>query len=197
MKTRSVWQITLLISIIFISGCSPRAKYDLRLKNELAKGVRNDSLFMGLYLGMPEKDFYLHCWQLNKKGLIRQGESNTTVYYQVKNELKYPAAMDFYPRFMQGKIFEMPVRFKYIGWAPWNKNLSSDNLQSHIINWYEEVYGRGFIEVRHSQYGSAFVKVDGNRQISIFKESDLYVWAVFTDLLAKKDSASFIPNINN
>ncbi len=34
--------------------------------------------------------------------------------------------------------------------------------------------------------GTAFVKVDGNRRISIFKENELYVWAVFTDLSGKK-----------
>ncbi len=65
-----------------ISGCTPKAKYERKLKHELAKGVRYDSLFLGLYLGMPEKDFYIHCWELNKKGLIRQGSNNTTVEYR-------------------------------------------------------------------------------------------------------------------
>ena len=197
MRKLTEWLVTFLIFICIISGCSPKAKYDRRLKHELTSGVRYDSLFMGIYLGMPEKDFYLHCWQLNRKGLIRQGESNTTVYYKLKNQLKYPAAMDFYPKFMQGRIYEMPVKFKYIGWAPWNKNLTSDNLQHNLVKWYEKTYGKGFIEVRHPLHGTAFVKVDGNRRISIFKESDLYVWAVFTDLLAKKDSLDFIPNTIN
>jgi hypothetical protein len=66
-----------------------------------------------------------------------------------------------------------------------------------LVKWYEKTYGKGFIEVRHPLHGTAFVKVDGNRRISIFKESDLYVWAVFTDLLAKKDSLDFIPNTIN
>ena len=42
----------------------------------------------------------------------------------------------------------------------------------------------------HPLKGPAFVKVDGNRRITIFKTDDLYVWAVFTDLLVKKDSAN-------
>ena len=200
MKTRKEWLLLLLFFLLIISGCSPRAKYERRLKHELASGVRCDSLFMGLYFGMPEKEFYLRCWQLNKKGLIRQGDTNTTVYFELKNQLKYPAAMDFYPKFKEGRIFEMPVRFKYVGWAPWNKNLSSDNLQSNIVKLYEKTYGRGFIEVKSPQRGSAFVKIDGNRRISIFKESDLYVWAVFTDLSVKKEwsnSASIPGNIEN
>lgn len=187
MKTLIILFLTLLISAFVISGCSPRAKYDRKMKHELATGIRNDSLFMGLYLGMPEKDFYLHCWQLNKKGLIRQGESNTTVYYEVKNQLRYPAAMDFYPRFMDGKIYEMPVRFKYKGWAPWNKNLTADKLQSALLDWYKKEYGGGFITVKHPEWGVAYVQIKGNRRISIFRQNELYVWAVFTDLLIKKD----------
>jgi hypothetical protein len=191
MKLRINWTIALLISGCIISGCSPNAKYERRLKNELASGVRYDSLFMGLYLGMPEKDFYMHCWKLNKKGLIRQGETNTTVLYKTRNELKHPGSLNFYPQFINGKIYEMPVVFAYDGWAPWNKQLSADNLELDILSWYKKVYGNGFIEVKHPEHGTAFVKIDGNRRITIFKEDDSHVWAVFTDMLVKKDWNNF------
>ncbi len=186
MKTITKGLLLLLISLFIISGCSPRAKYERRLKQELASGVRYDSLFLGLYFGMPEKDFYKHCWQLNQKGMIMQGETNTTAEFQLKDELKYPAVMDFYPKFNQGKISEMPVSFKYKGWAPWNKTLSSDKLMIQVQKWYEKVYGHGFIQVKHPLHGVAYVKVDGNRRITIFKENDLRVWAVFTDMTIKK-----------
>lgn len=186
MKTKINWILIILISGIIISGCSPRAKYERRLKHELASGVRYDSLFLGLYFGMPEKVFYVHCWNLNHKGLLKQGETNTTAEYQLKDELKYPALMDFYPKFNQGKISEMPVTFKYKGWAPWNKNLSSVKLQNEVRKWYEKIYGGGFIMVKHHSHGKAYVKIDGNRRITIFVGDDLHVWAVFTDMSVKK-----------
>ena len=186
MKTKINWILIILISGIIISGCSPRAKYERRLKHELASGVRYDSLFLGLYFGMPEKVFYVHCWNLNHKGLLKQGETNTTAEYQLKDELKYPALMDFYPKFNHGKISEMPVTFKYKGWAPWNKNLSSVNLQNEVLKWYEKIYGGGFIMVKHHSHGKAYVKIDGNRRITIFVGDDLHVWAVFTDMSVKK-----------
>jgi hypothetical protein len=96
--------------------------------------------------------------------------------------------MDFYPGFINGKIYEMPVRYFYNGWAPWNKSLSADSLQIEVYKYYEKQYGKGFIEVKHPKRGTAFVKIDGNRQISIFKEDDINVWAVFTDMLVKKES---------
>ena len=52
----------------------------------------------------------------------------------MKDELKYPGLMDFYPRFVEGKISEMPVTFNYAGWAPWNQKLSSDSLQHDVCN---------------------------------------------------------------
>jgi hypothetical protein len=200
MKTRRNLLLMLLITGLIISGCTPRAKYERRLKQELASGIRYDSLFFGLYFGMPEKDFYEHCWRLNQKGLIKQGESNVTAEFELKDQLKYPAVMDFYPKFNQGKISEMPVTFKYMGWAPWNKELSSDKLQTDVQKYYEKIYGDGFIKVKHPLHGIAYVKIDGNRRITIFKQDDLHVWAVFTDLTVKKgwnDSPSLQENNQN
>jgi hypothetical protein len=187
MKIKIVWVMPVLIAGLIIFGCSPRSKYESRLNQELASGVRYDSLFLGLYLGMPEKDFYTHCWILNREGLIKQGPDNTTVEYELKDELKYPVTMQYYPEFVQSKIFEIPVRFIYNGWTPWNKKLSSDNLEVDVLKWYEKVYGDGFIKIKHPKRGMAYVRVDGNRRITIFKEDDLHVWAVFTDMLVKRD----------
>lgn len=183
MKKIAFWLMPCLIAGSLITGCSPRAKYERRLKHELASGVRYDSLFMGIYLGMPQKDFYTKCWQLNKTGLIKQGTNNTSVEYMTRSELKHPASMNFYPTFVQGKIAEMPVKFIYKGWAPWNKSLSADSLQMDVLDWYKKIYGGDFIAVEHPERGMAFVKVDGNRRISVFKENDLHVWAIFTDML--------------
>lgn len=190
MNRLRILAILFFLSLTFFS-CSPRAEYEKKLAREMASGERHDSLFMGLYLGMPEKDFYLHCWALNKQGLIKQGASNTTVEYQIKNGLKYPAVMDFYPKFHEGRISELPVRIKYKGWVPWNKKLSSESLQKDVLHWYEKSYGRGFLKVTHPERGKAFVKIDGNRRITIFRGDELYVWAVFTDLLVQQGWNSF------
>ena len=197
MKKTLLWLVPLIIAGYFISGCSPKAKYERKLKHELASGVRNDSLFMGLYLGMPDKDFYTQCWKLNRQGLIKQGGTNKTVEYQAKNELKYACQLDFYPTFVDGKISELPVRFVYSGWAPWNKELASDKLQIDVLNWYKKLYGDDFMEIGHPTKGLAYVSINGNRRISIFKEDELHVWAVFTDMLVKKELSDSANVVNN
>jgi len=198
MNTKHLKLISIFLMIAFLFfGCTQKAKYDRKLKQELASGIRNDTLFMGIYFGMGQKEFYTHCWKLNQKGLIRQGLRNTTVEHILKDELKYPATMNFYPEFAQTRIFEMPVRYVYNGWAPWNTKLSADSLQVQVLKWYEKLYGKGFMEVKHSKRGIAFVKLDGNRRISIFMENETYVWAVFTDMLVDRKLKDINPNANN
>ncbi len=187
MNRKIVWIVSVFIAGLIIYGCSPRSKYENKLKHELESGVRNDTLFMGMYFGMAEKEFYSHCWKLNKDGLIKQGPNNTTVEHELKDELNYPATMYFYPEFVDKKIYEMPVRFIYNGWSPWNKELSSDSLQLDVLKWLEKTYGGGFMKVEHPKRGMAYVKIDGNRRITIFKEDDTHVWAIFTDMLVKTD----------
>ena len=197
MRTVVFTLITCLLYLFLISGCSPSSRYERKMNHELKSGMRYDSLFMGLYLGMPRKDFYMHCWKLNRRGLIKQGSNNTTVEYYMKNELKHPAFMDFYPTFTDNKISEMPVRYAYAGWAPWNKELSSKNLQADVLRWYKKIYGGGFIKVTHPQKGTAFVKIDGNRRIVLFAKDDLYVWVIFTDLSTNMNPPDFDTDFHN
>jgi len=199
MNKKILWILPVLTAGLMICGCSPRSKYERRLKRELVSGVRYDSVFMGLHLGMTDKDFYTHCWLLNREGLIKQGPDNMSVEYAIKDELKYPATMNFYPEFEEKIVVGMPVRYVYNGWSPWNKSLSSDSLQIDVLKWYEKVYGAGFITIKHPERGTAYVKIDGNRRITIFKQDDMYVWAVFTDMLAMRelsDSTSGAGNID-
>jgi len=188
MKGNNCWKSALIALLFGLAACTPGARYERKLASELESGERHDSLFMGLYLGMSQKDFYIHCWELNREGLIRQGPANMTVEYKTRDELKHPATMNFYPVFEDGRIVEMPVRFAYNGWAPWNKELSPERLAKDILDWYKDQYGDDFMTVKHPERGTAYVKVDGNRRITIFHESDLYAWAIFTDVTAKQPS---------
>jgi len=59
-----------------------------------------------------------------------------------------------------------------------------------VINLFRESYGDGFIEFERTREGFGenvhYVKVDGNRQIVVARQSDSEVTAVFTDLVAAR-----------
>lgn len=179
-----------LIAIVFMVACGEptgERKYADLVKKELAKGTRTDSIFLGIYFGMPSKKFYGHCWDLNKRGIITDGNSNTMVNFKLDTGLKYPATMNFYPIFEQDKIYKMQVEFKYDAWAPWNRSHFSDSLLPDVVKFYSSWYpGNEFIPITDSVKGTIYVKVDGNRRITLGKYNDMLVKADFTDLLIEK-----------
>ncbi len=176
------WIALAALAALLAGGCTPAKKYERQLKRGLASGIRYDSLFMDLSLGMTENEFFDVCWDMNRNGLVRQALDNRSVEYKMKDELKFPAVMNFYPVFAEEKIWQMKVSFIYDGWAPWNKEQSATNLALDVKHWYEKIYGNGFITVAHPLFGEAYTKIDGNRRITIYIENDQLVWAIFTDM---------------
>ena len=172
----------LILAVGGMTACQQKSQYEKLVEKELASGERNDSLFLGLRLGMSSKEFYQACWEMNKQGLVRQGTRNTTVVYQLGDQLPYSAVMDFYPKFMEDKIVEMPLVFRYDAWSPWNRRLWSDSLQLDVLHLMEDWYGEGFIRSEHPEKGVAFVKVDGNRRIAIVTPDEQLVKVLFTDM---------------
>lgn len=180
------WRIILYIIVasIFLVACDKRSKYQKWLDKELASGERHDTLFYGLYLGMTSKEFFEVCYQKNQDSIFFQGDA--AVRYYMKDELPFPATMNFYPAFQDKKIIEMPVRIGYDSWAPWNKRTYTDSLQIDIKNLFEKWYGPGFVRTEHPERGVAYVKIDGNRRIIIVKEDDKTAKVLFTDMSVKK-----------
>lgn len=174
--------IGLIVSISLL-GCN-QSEYQKMLKRELDRNVRYDSLFLGISFGMDAKDFYTHCWQLNKKGLIMQGPSNLSVQYELhKPEVNSKVFMWFYPDFKDNKISKMPVEFSYEAFAPWNKEMSSDSLLVEVKDLFEKWYGGKFIkETNEAGDKTVWVKVDGNRRIRLYKKSISTVRGDFTDM---------------
>ena len=59
----------LLFLTIGLYACqhSTMDEYDSLVKKELSSNKKVNDIFWGINLGMTNKDFYVHCWNLNKK----------------------------------------------------------------------------------------------------------------------------------
>lgn len=176
--------------VISVCSCtsSSTEQYDKLVKKEKAKGTRVDSLFLGISFGMTSKTFFGYCWELNKKGIISDGSNNTMVLYKVDSGLKYPASMNFYPDFLDNKISNMRVTFQYNAWAPWNKAQFADSLLPDLLHLYKKWYpaGNDFIALTNKERKTIYVKVDGNRRITLGKYDDMIVKVDFTDLIIEE-----------
>ncbi|HLL42627.1 MAG TPA: hypothetical protein VK369_05775 [Segetibacter sp.] len=184
--------LVLFFVIISHTSCSREnsiKQYNRLVKSELASNKRVDSIFFDIKFGMTGKDFFAYCWEMNRKGLFTDGQSNTAVLYRLNhNELKYPASMNFYPEMDMNQINKMMVTFQYDGWAPWNKHLFSDSLLLDVLQLYKKWYSNGnsFIEIKEPGKSTIYVKVDGNRRIVIRKKDDMVVKADYTNLFTEQ-----------
>ena len=173
----------LSLLVFALPACNNGGGYQKLEARELASGIRNDSLFLGIYFGMTRKDFFDHCWNLYEKGVMKEGITGSTVFYPIKT-FKFPASMDFFPTFQEDRIVSIPVIFTYNGWAPWNKHLFASELEKEIMDLIIQWYGGNFIKIKEpsSLDGTAFVKVDGNRRVSIIYADESKVQVDFVDL---------------
>ena len=166
-----------VISVVWMSSCggkgsgSPKGNYD--------------SLFLGIYLGMDQKDFYDHCWELNRLKVFSHGP--TSVEYKLATQLEQPVLMRFYPSFYKEKIVDMPVTFSYEAWSPWNRRFQSDSLLIKILPLLKKWYGEDFKTLQHPAQGTVYYKMDGKRRINLFIRDDQFVQAVFTDLELERE----------
>jgi hypothetical protein len=183
---------SVVIILFMLMACSEDMdKYNSLVKKELASNKRADSIFFGFHFGMTQKNFYLYCWDKNREGIFTDGNDvtgNMTVMYKLHKELKHPASMNFFPDFHDSTIWRMRVNFHYDGWMPWNKVLSADSLLPDVLAMYKKWYSGGnpFIQINDEIKGTVYVKVDGNRRITIRKYDDVVVKADYTDMLVEK-----------
>lgn len=185
MKHRSFLKYVSILVFTLVFAC--QSPYEKMESEQLASGKVVNDIFLGLKLGMSQKDFFETCWALNKKGLLTNGPTELSVEYQAKMPSGNLARMRFYPKFEEDKIYLMPVEFTYEGWAPWNEDLTAEKLREDVVKLFEEWYGPGFIEVTNEDKSQiAFVKIDGNRRIRIFKKHISVVRAEISDLPIEK-----------
>lgn len=175
--------LMVLILIGLYTSCTRKSEYQKLVETELSTNIRQDSLFLGISLQMESKEFFVHCWEMNKSGMLTNGVGNQ-IKYDASDYFNSDVSMHFYPKFIDGSIIEMPVEFKYDNWALWNEELSVENLMDEVLEVLENWYGDGFIKMV-SEDGSqtVWVKVDGNRRIRVYRQSISSVAVVFTDLI--------------
>lgn len=177
-----------LIGSFFGVGCKQKSEYQQMVKQELARKVRNDSLFMGYYFGMSRQEFYDHSWKLNSQKKVVQGAGNLTIRYDGIKGLGHRAHMNFYPLFYNEKIYKMQTAYAYNGWAPWNRDLWSDSLEMKLLSKFRKEYPKKFIKTKHPQLGvPAYIMVDGNKRIAIYRKGDEKVVVNYLDLTVSRN----------
>ena len=183
----------LLVLTPFLA-CEIESEYSKLLKKELKSGKSFNDLVLGLKIGQTKDDFFEICADLNNKKLITSGARNLYPEYilypkdSVKNGKKI--RMSFMGIFDNDRIMKgMDIRFNYYSWIAWREEYNSDNLIDEIKDtlqlWYP---GNNFIEIDlklDSKNNLAYVKIDGNRQITMYKIDGRDVAVIIEDVSEK------------
>lgn len=173
------------ILLLLLPGCSNENKLEKVIKEELASGIRHDSLFLGLKFGITLQEFYDHCWELNRQGIVKEGAQNMSVEYIFKDSLDQPIAFNFYAhRNGEGPIHQYNTSFYYYAWAL-NRHLYSDRLMEMLPAILMEWYGGNepFTMIKDGK--EHMYKIDGNRMIDLVIHDESTVVATYYDLSHK------------
>lgn len=173
----------LILAFGFLSLTACQSDFTKLVKAEAATGEKYTDLIFNIKMGQTQKDFYTQCWELNKKGLISQGPGNQSVLYVIDSTSTFFPSdnkidMLFYGVFDDKKnIVGMKMKFSYAAWAPWNKDLQSDDLMNQLSSDLLAPYpGNNFIDFdTKDEAHPAKVKIDGDRQIHMFILDSRYV----------------------
>lgn len=161
--------IVFVFCLCSLSSC--KSEYEQLVKSELAKKERNEDLFLGLQMGQTRKEFFDHCWQLNKEKKIAQGSGNQYAKYYLKPEPGQDSTKTveilFYGMFDEEKVmYGMDMKMSFTSWSLWNEDYHSDVLMKFMEEKYmKDEKGNPFMSIKVSEEVHALVKVDLNKQI--------------------------------
>lgn len=171
---------------LVLTGCSNTMNYQDILEKELAKEERYDSLFYGVHFNMTRPGFQDHCLEMNKQKIFFQKgfSAQVAIYFNVG--FKYPVTFYFFPNLEKHLIQEVEGTFNYDGWNPFSREQHAEVLILDVVRQMEKWYGgRKFIKIPYSNelLGYKYVKIDGNRKITLEKNLDTrYVYVRLEDL---------------
>ena len=179
-----------LMSFIIMLGC--KSEYTRTVEDGLASGIINDSLILGMRMGLSKEDYFKICWNLNKSHPVSDGPGDMSVKYlepyDSTRDMSLRKQMFFYGIFDQTDTLRgMNMTYNYMAWAPWNLKCSADSLATELKALYSKGYpGNKFIaiDLDIDNY-KAFAKIDGNRQILIYPKSAMNVVVKIEDLRYK------------
>jgi hypothetical protein len=176
-----------VIGILFMC-CE--SDYTKMVKSELAKGVRKDSIMLGIRLGENRNDFYGQCYDLNRQQLVTAGDENSVQYLFTDSLVhKEPTKLKvlFVPAFDSKQVLtNLDLKITYPGWAPWNRSLQADSLENKLKKLFVAWYGGNEFVIAKIGEEQIPVKVDGNRRIVLYRKEPQTVLVKFQDILHPK-----------
>lgn len=162
-----------------MAGCTEESEYETMVREGLNSEHKHNDLFLGYTLGMSREDFLSMSWEMNQQQIITGG---VKIVYMLE-DLKSTARMEFFPEFRDGVVVRLPVNVTYISWSPWNDQYAPEELLIDLKEYYEDFYDTTFENIYIPEIEkNAWISIEGNREIRMYKFSSNTVQVDFIDL---------------
>ena len=169
-------KVVLFLVYFLILNCQQESKYSKTLKKEKESGKIFNDLIFDMKFGQTKDDYFNICYELNKKKLITSGGREFSpeyiMYPKKENKNSKKIKMSFNGIFDKNNIIEgLNLRFNYYTWSPWNKDYNSsyliEEIKDTLLVWFP---GNDFFKLDlKDKENFAYIKIDGNRRIRIYK----------------------------
>jgi len=164
------------------------------VKSELAKGVRKDSILLGIRLGNTRNEFNGKCFDLNKQHLVMEGDGHSVQYLftdSLVHRKPTQIRLLFVPAFDDKEVItNMDLNFSYVAWAPWHRHFQADSLEKKVIKLLMLWYGGNEFVIANVGDNQVPVKVDGNRRVLVYRDDPQRVIVRIEDILHPKYRSS-------
>ena len=172
MRCRTIMMAVTVLGTLFFTSCkkSEAERYLAYEKEQLQNDVVQDSLFLGLYFGMPKKEFREYCFEKNIEKKFWQGGQKNTAWVESKLKgMQYPAAINFYPEFTNDTITEMNAAIYYDGASFKDGTFEPDSLLVDVLHLVENWYGGQTFKIKSPVFykDDVHVHLKGNCRVTI------------------------------
>ncbi len=169
-------KVVLLLVFFLFLNCKEKSEYAKVLKKEQESGKIFNDLIFDMKFGQTKDDYFNICYELNKKKIITSGGREFSpeyiMYPKKENKNSKKIKMSFNGIFDKNNIIEgLNLRFNYYTWSPWNKDYNSsyliEEIKDTLLLWFP---GNEFFKLDLKEKENfAYIKIDGNRRIRIYK----------------------------
>ncbi len=133
--------------------------------------IKCDTLYLGYRFGMSEEEFFGHCREMNRRGILFEGDELNTVTQEI--DLTVDSRIYIRPLFDdEDKIYQLDLLFQYNVLPMFRKDLTPAKLRKEVLEYMEKELGEKLKPRDHPVYKRVWENVQGHRRLRLFHEGE-------------------------
>jgi len=130
-----------------------------------------DTLYLGYRFGMDQEEFFDHCRQLNREGILFEGDELNTVTRELDFSVK--ARVYIKPVFDDAdRIYQLDMLFQYNVLPMFRPDLTPVKLRRETLAYMEQSGGLKLKPKEHPVLKHVWEQVEGYRRVRLFHQGD-------------------------